>query len=316
MLPPPRDPAWPPPRLLARWQTWTVLMAVLVVPFFVPIPVQLRRDLLIATLGDRLHIVLPAGITLLLYWKGPLRGRIAWAAGAAALAGAAIEGLQEFVGRTALWHDWLLDLMGIGMVVGWVAWRGRRRRWGLALVAVLLVAAVAQLHWLPARMQAAAAARERFPVLEDFEHPYVWQLWKPNDAALAVSRSAASAGERGLRIVGAPPARWPGAAMRRFPHDWTGYRTLEFAARHGGAPGDSVRFAVRLDDFTGVKDHDWLDAGFVATDRWRTFTVPLAGRVTRWSRRPFDLADVDAMTFFLVTPRDTSTLLVDDIRLR
>ncbi|MFN2371285.1 MAG: hypothetical protein ABR506_09045, partial [Candidatus Krumholzibacteriia bacterium] len=79
---------------------------------------------------------------------------------------------------------------------------------------------------------------------------------------------------------------------------------------------DSVRFAVRLDDFPGIHDHDWLDAGFTATHAWRTYSVPLAGRTTRWTGRPFDLTDVDALTVFLVAPRDSVSLEVDDIRLR
>lgn len=313
----PRDPAWPPPRLLARWQTWVVLMAVLVVPFFVPIPVGLRRDVLVSTLGDRLHIVLPAGITLLLYWKGPLRGHLLRAAAGAVLLGGAIELLQELVGRTALWHDFLLDAMGVGMVTGWVAWRAYGRRAGLVLLAALAVTAVVQLRELPARVQAAADAEARFPVLEDFEGRHVWHLWGDTDESrLSMPAAAARTGNRGLRITGSPPSRWPGAGMRRFPHDWSGFATLELDVRHTSAGRDSVRFGVRLDDFPGIRDHDWLDAGFTATREWRTFRVPLAGRTTRWSKRPFDLTDVDALTIFLVAPGDTVSLEVDDIRLR
>lgn len=313
----PREPAWPPPRLLARWQTWTVLMAVLVVPFFVPIPIGLRRNVLISTLGDRLHIVLPAGITLLLYWKGPLRGRLFWAALAAATVGGAIEFLQELVGRTALLHDWLLDLMGIGLVVGWVSWRGHRRPLGLVLVILLVTTALVQLRALPPTMLAVAEARDRFPMLEDFEGPHTWYMWSANDdAALTMTGAAAAAGHRGLRLTGGPPSRWPGAHVRRFPHVWTGYNVLEMTVRHTGAGVDSVRFAVRLDDFQGVHDHDWLDASFWATREWRTFRLPVSDRVTRWSLRPFDLSDVDGLTIFLPVPRDTVCIEIDDIRLR
>ncbi len=313
----PREPAWPPPRLLARWQTWTVLMAVLVVPFFVPIPVGLRRNVLISTLGDRLHIVLPAGITLLLYWKGPLRGRLSWAALASATIGGAIEFLQQLVGRTALLHDWLLDLMGIGLVVGWVGWRGHRRPLGLVLVAALVITALVQLRELPPTMLAVADARARFPVLEDFEGRHTWKLWGDNDGgALTMRRDAAASGERGLRLSGGPPSHWPGATMRRFPHVWTGYTVLELTVRHTCATRDSVRFAVRLDDFPGVHDHDWLDAGFRASREWTTVQLPIADRLTRWSLRPFDLSDVDALTIFMPGPPDTVSLEIDDIRLR
>ncbi len=46
--------------------------------------------------------MLLGGITLLLYWFGPLRGRIWRAALASAVMGGAIEFLQLLVGRPAL----------------------------------------------------------------------------------------------------------------------------------------------------------------------------------------------------------------------
>ena len=58
---------------------------VLVVPFLVPIPRFLRYDLVISALGDRMHVVLLAAMTLALYWLGPLAGRLAAAALAAAV---------------------------------------------------------------------------------------------------------------------------------------------------------------------------------------------------------------------------------------
>ena len=77
-----------------------------------------------------------------------------------------------------------------------------------------------------------------------------------------------------------------------------------------------MRFVVRLDDFQGVHDHDWLDAGFWATQEWQTFRLPIADRVTRWSLRPFDLSDVDCLAIFMPSPPDTISLEIDDIRLR
>jgi VanZ family protein len=315
--PAPRDPAWPPPRLLARWQTWTVLMAVLLVPFFVPIPIEARRNVLVSTLGDRLHIVLPAGIALLLYWKGPLRGRLLAAAAVTALVGGAIEFLQLLVGRSALLHDWLLDLVGVGMVVGWVAWRGHRRRAGLALVLALVAVTAWGLRELPVRMLAAADAKKRFPVIENFEDGRVWHLWGDNyDAVLAMPGEAAFAGRRGLRITGGPPANWPGATMRRFPHDWRDYQVLEMKVRSATPGRASVPFFIRLDDFPGLRDHDWLHHGYVATPEWTTITFPVADRTTNYTHRPFDLSDVDAITIALTKPDSTVTIEIDDIRLR
>jgi len=69
-----RQPAVSPPPLLLRPFTWAAAAAFLLVPFFVTIPVALRKHPLIGSLGDLLHIPLLAGLTLLFYWMGPLQG--------------------------------------------------------------------------------------------------------------------------------------------------------------------------------------------------------------------------------------------------
>ncbi len=43
--------------------------------------------------------------------------------------------------------------------------------------------------------------------------------------------------------------------------------------------------------------------------------MPVADAVTRWSKRPFDLTDVDHFSVFLITPPDSASLEIDDIRL-
>ncbi len=310
----PREPAWPEPRVFTDWRLRALGVALLLVPFFVPVPVELRRHVLIATLGDRLHMVLLAGAALALYWRGPLRGRLPAAALAAAALGGAIELLQELVGRQALFHDFVLDVMGIAMVVGWILWRGHGRREGVALILAMLAVTAFQLRELPPVMIAADRAGARFPVLEDCRDPVGAALWGDDNGAVLtyVVESATPC----LRLAGGPPDRWPAATMRRFPHDWRGYEVLELRVRHGSANRDTVRFGVRVDDFKGVRDSDWYHLGFGATAEWRTVVLPVAGQRTLWTGRPLDLSDVDRFTVFLAEPDAELVLEFTDIRLR
>ncbi|MCP4572874.1 MAG: hypothetical protein GY838_11025 [bacterium] len=312
----PREPAWPEPRIFRDWRLRALGMAILLVPFFVPIPVELRRHVLIATLGDRLHMVLLAGAALALYWRGPLRGRLLPAALAAAFLGGAIEILQELVGRTALFHDFVLDVMGIAMVVGWVVWRGHGRPAGILLVVGMLVVTGYQLRKLPSVMVAADRAAARFPVLEDCRSTVGAALWGTTDDIELIY--VADGPDPCVRLTGGPPDRWPETTMRRFPHDWRGYEALELRVRHRSADRDSVPFGIRLDDFKSVRDGDWdwFAGNFVATSEWRTFVLPVAGQETRWQGRPLDLADMDKLTVFLDQPDTTMTLEFTDIRLR
>ena len=70
------EPAIPAPGLLRRWQVWAVLMILFLFPFFIHIPRSLNHHPVISPIGDQVHIFLFGGITLLLYWFGPLQGRI------------------------------------------------------------------------------------------------------------------------------------------------------------------------------------------------------------------------------------------------
>ena len=70
------EPVVKPPAILDRWQTWVVFLVLLLIPFFVPIPRSLRYNPIVGHFGDQLHIPLLGGIYLMLYWKGPLRGRL------------------------------------------------------------------------------------------------------------------------------------------------------------------------------------------------------------------------------------------------
>ncbi|MBM4131159.1 hypothetical protein FJ250_09035, partial [bacterium] len=109
-------PALPMPRLLRRRWLWFLVMALATLPFFVTVPLALRRHPAIAPLGDQFHVVLMAAVTILMYWRGPLRGRLWYATLAAVTGGALIEFVQPLFGRSALVKDFLLDLVGIGIV--------------------------------------------------------------------------------------------------------------------------------------------------------------------------------------------------------
>jgi hypothetical protein len=313
LLVPPREPAWPAPPFLGRPRAWLALLVLLLVPFLVPVPMVLRRDLLIATLGDRLHVVLLAALTLLLYWRGPLAGHLARSAIAAVLVGGAVEFLQLLVGRAALWHDFQLDLVGVALAVGLVLWRGHGRRAGLLLVLATVALTAWELRNLPARKLAVDELHDRFPVLSDFAGPRPLTLWMEHEDA----EVDLATGPRGTvaRLIAAPPAAWPGLILAYFPHDWSAYDALKLEVRLARAAADSVRFGVRLDDYRGRRDGDWLSRAYTVTGEWRTCTVPFVGQPTFWSERPFEPDDVFALSVFIVHPADSVVIEIADVRL-
>lgn len=209
-------PALKPPGLLLKRWTGLVVLVLLIVPFLVPIPQELRRHPVISPLGDQLHIILLAAMTLFLYWRGPLTGRLGGAALAAAAIGGAIEFVQELFGRQAFLEDFVLDLVGIGLVVGWIGWRGLGRRAGLALVLLLVAVIPYRLRHVPFLVAAAYDARQQFPVLADLERPYDHYLWRGNGAIVTsetVADSPDGAG-RVVRFAAETATDWPAADLR------------------------------------------------------------------------------------------------------
>ena len=315
-------PAITPPKFLSTWPVRLVAVALLTVPFFVTIPMVLRRHPIISPLGDQLHVPLLAGITLMLYWRGPFSGRLWSAVLAAAFVGGAIEFIQIPFGRTAHIMDFVLDLVGIGFVVGYVFWRGYGKKVGLGLIIALLLTFPARLYHVPFVASAAYDARQTFPLLANLEGPRDHWLWDDNLATVAVLNIPDSPDGPGrvVRLTGGPPSHWPSAEMRRFPHDWSGYSELVLDVRLVADASGSQRFSLRLDDFNGRKDKTWISERFVATTEWQSFRFSLDSReVTNGSQktgRQFDFGDVDRILIYLPRPTSTVVLEIDNLRLQ
>ncbi|MBU2501165.1 VanZ family protein [bacterium] len=313
-----REPAIPPPRFITRWQTWVLLGVLLLLPFFITIPVELRKHPVVGPLGDQFHVLLLGAITLVLYWAGPLRGRIWWSALAASLMGVVIEFAQLLVGRSAYWGDVVLDMVGTGIVVGFVSWRGLGRRWGLPLMVLCAIYVPWVLRDLPADTRARRFHRDLFPVIEDFENPHLGRMWAGVGDG-AVGFPPIPDGPDGptfvLRITGAPPSTWPGARMSYFPHDWRGYDRLVLRARHRGPDDWIARFTIKVDDERGKSDDGAVLAYHHATAEWREYELPIEGQVGRNTDLFLDLRDVSTLSVFLNSPGDTVVLEIDDVRL-
>jgi hypothetical protein len=285
------------------------------IPFFIPIPAELRRHPAIGAAGDRVHIPLLFAATLLFHWRGPLAGRITASAMAAAILGAAIEGLQITVGRSALLADFGLDLLGIGMAVCWLLWRRTGRLRHLVLGGMLVLVALVQMHYLPGVIAARFEAQKRFPLLADFETRWSDRLWSETYDSRTELVATDTAHQIVLHLWGGPSASWPGVNMRWFPADWSGYRWLVFQARTAAPSEGEMTFGLRLDDWRGHRDKDWYAIRCEAGPRWRTYAIDLAAARTRRLDRPLEIDDMDLILFYFMRPRTAMGLEIDNLRL-
>ena len=314
-----RQPTLAPPAILRHWQAWALAMTLLLLPFFVKIPRALNNHPVAAPLGDQLHVILLGSITLMLYWYGPLTGRIWWSALAAAVTGGAIEFLQILVGRTALFHDFLLDLLGIAIAVAFVLWRGDRHGWARVAFIALILFFPAQLYRVPFISIAAYRTHDTFPVISNFEGRYDGWLWAGSSTE-AVGVTSIDDGPDGptrvLRITGEPPNHWPATYMRRFPRDWSDYRAISLDVRLVGELSTEVKLGVRLDDFSGIKKQENVYQTFVVSPEWQTVTFTFEGLPVRDSERIFEHDDVDRIILYIPRPKAHTVLEINNIRLK
>ncbi len=312
------QPALSSPGFLSRWPVWAGLMALFLIPFFVRIPRSLNHHPIISPIGDQVHIVLFGGILLLLYWFGPVRGRIWWAALVSAITGGAVEFLQLLVGRQALFKDFLLDLVGIALMICFIYWRGHGRQAGKWLFLLLLLAIPLQLYYLPWQISATYRARDMFPVLANFEtygDRYLWTANQTGKLTVAHIEDSPSGAGHVYRISGGPESDWPGGYMRRFPEDWSSYSELKMDVRLVEAPSDTFKFGVRLDDYEGIKEIAYVTTPFSATRQWQTFTMRLTDRLLSNRERILNLEEMDRLIIHFARPQDPVAIEVDNIRL-
>lgn len=315
-----RIPAVPAPRWLSNWRVWVGGLLLLLIPFFVPIPSELRRHPVIGTLGDQLHTVLLCALTFLLYWRGPLVGRLGLSVLVTAIIGGSIEFLQILVGRAALFHDFVLDLVGIGLAAGFILWRGHQSRLGLTLMVLLLVYIPFQLRELPYLIEARMTCEKQFPLLTDFESPHDLQLWDDSylsEISIQTRETPESEGSSNLFLQISIPAseKWPGAVMRHFPADWSQHSELALDIRLNSDTLSEIRGHVRLDDFAGRRDNVWTHDHFKITEQWQTVRIPLKEHLVAQKSRVLDLTDMVSLTIFVSTPDQPLALDVDNVRL-
>ncbi len=300
-----------------------LVIAILVVPLFLTIPVAWRQDPLLSPIGDRYHVVLFFLLPLVLRRWGPLAGRPLLVLLVSVLAGGATEQLQQLAGRSASLLDFFQDVIGVSLAGCWWwarhALRSRRRRWQLvpvSLLSLVLLALASQPLWrLPVVVPEVHAAQQRFPLLEDFERPGALLLWNDTGGA-ELARVAVAGRGHVAQITAHDDARWPGISSRALPWDWTGHETLRFSCRLVGASPDSLGASLYLLDRAGRRDSQQYRFPFTLRRRWTEVVVPLGDLGQRRQVRAPALELIRAVSLYMHRRGPGPLQMqVDDIRL-
>jgi hypothetical protein len=305
--------------LSRRRLIWLGLLGLLLVPLFLPVPIDWRQHPLVGALGDRVHVAMFAVLVLVLYHRGPWRGRLLTVVIVAMITGGITEIVQIAAGRSAALWDWYQDAQGAALVGCWLAWRDRRgpfARWWPLLGAVVVLASVLwPLRDLPLVARETHAALAQFPSLSDFERPRSTALWGSHQNS-ELRRVALADGDHVLEVTHDGDDRWPGAASRHLAWNWTGHDSLLVDVRLVAPSPDSLRISLWMEDVVSARDVDDARVSTMVGHQWTTLAMPLQQIRTLKRERRLRLRNVVAVSVF-TSRRQPGPLAfqIDDIRL-
>lgn len=240
----------------------------------------------------------------------PLAAQAGIVLGGAFLLGGAIELLQPYFGRTALWRDVWQNM--VGAATGLLLAHPRtllRSAWAAPVaVALLIELRLPALHLWDDRV-----ARQQFPVLSDFESRFEHLRWSEG----RVTREIARSGSRALRVDLEPGRSWPGTALRRGLGAWSGYQALEFSVHNPGSEPLRLTVSVRDREHArrGAAYRDRFNRRFDLDPGWHDLRIPIAEIAAAPAERTLDVDAIEMVLFFTGAVDATRTFHLDAVRL-
>ena len=158
-------------------------------------------------------------------------------------------------------------------------------------------------------------ARRQFPVLADFETPFEQNRFSPG-SRLQREEKTASHGCFSLRVQ-LTTATYSGASLFYFPHDWSGYATLNFSVYN--PEKKELPLHCRIHDIHhfqhGMRFSDRFHRLFVLHPGWNHCHVSLSAVRTAPRTRLMDMAHIQSFAFFVVRQPKRHVIYVDNIYL-
>lgn len=309
-----------------------ISLILLVILHIIPLPFENRLAQEIENSG---HIALFGFFSLiLLVFSVQLFGRkipshiihYLIAAGLSILTGAAMEYIQQFVGRdTDIW-DFVRDVIGtisflaLYMTVDHSGPTYARRvgYWGRTLIRIASVAAILiMLVPLFSISSLSLYRRAIFPTLCRFEHSWERGLIRTQKADLSLSAPPGTWPEARHQQVGKlvlRPGRYPGITIDEPVADWSRYHNLAFDIFN--AVDTPITLVIRIDDvrYRPAPD-DRFNRAIKAAPGANSIIIPLADIESGPKQRKMNMAAIHDLILFADRLRTPLTIYIDEIRL-
>jgi glycopeptide antibiotics resistance protein len=269
------------------------------------------------------HIIFFAIFTYLILslWKNlankSFLGQSAWIFAITLLLGVIVEIGQTGTGRSPNPGDLMRNFLGSALILFFWA-PSRKKISKLKLRTLQLLAAtifVIGLLPLSAAVIDEWMAEKQFPVLSDFENPLEIYRWV-GDAKFDISRNIASRGNSSIRIR-LNTSMYSGVALKYFPADWKGYRTLEFSVYNPSS--ELLKITCRVHDRQHTRGpelySDRFNRTYHLTQGWNPITVDIDELSNAPENRQMDISQIQGFGIFAVQLPQPKLIYLDYIRL-
>jgi len=270
------------------------------------------------------HILLFALLTYVLVnsWgriaRKPFVRQCFWVFAVTLCLGIAIESVQfGLSGRNPDWRDIVRNFVGCLFTLSFLA-RSRSRLskrslrlfQGIAVMALLMEVVPFSIALTDEEI-----ARQRIPVLADFETPFEMDRWT-GSAEIAVDRKIARHGTASL-VIHLTSAHYSGSGLKYFPGDWSDYKFLQFSVFNPSAV--SIKVVCRVHDSLhfkkGGKYEDRFNRTFVIDAGWNDIEIPLEDIAKAPKNRPMEMSRIEGFGIFTVRLPTPQTINIDYLRL-
>lgn len=227
----------------------------------------------------------------------------------AALVAVGSEFVQMNIGRSASFHDLVLDGVGIALGIFWSGQSDSRRRSRKAFFGILLLSAFA-VAFAPTLLLERSEHRwsERLPVIGDFDDVDCRRLW--NSQGRAEVRLDKDGG--GLRIT-VRSGVFGGVNYLPGEQDWSSYSELMLMISN---PGPPLHLGIRVDDHHSAEDRSWHSAETKIGEGDSTVVIPLVNTTRREGERTVDLSRTTRLVIFLAEVENPVEFLIISAVLR
>lgn len=232
--------------------------------------------------------------------------------------GAAVEVVQSKVGRDASWSDFELDALGTAAGVAFYLAIYQRGWWRLTSAVVFIVALVVSLAE-PFTWRAAEIYRGRaFPVLLDFDNPWLNRYVKPKYHAQLQLTSAPDGWQGNITQVGRVdfnPGSWPGITIEEVFSDWRAWHEMSFDVFNPSSK--AVKLVVRIhDDKHNNRHKDRFNRTYTVQPGLRHYSISLIDVREAPEAREMDMRRIETVMFYSYKVSNEITLYFDNITLQ